>query len=607
MSRSLLQISVGPVQDFIAAARRTRDLWFGSLLLSEISKATAKEVEKNGGELIFPSPLESHDLDPDSDFNVANVILAEFNSEEEARNVSVRAKESAENRWNDFVKEAHDLLLNYVDEESWLKQKSGVIEFYAAWYPFDEEVNYKQARREVSRLLAARKGLRDFEVWEGKFGIPKSSLDGRRENVLKECDNAKKIGGVRIKKGEALDLVGCVKRAGGENKSFPSVTRIAVDPWIRGFARKENTRELLKDLRKQCEKLCKNKVLSKTDEKLRSYEDFPYEGQALLPQRYSDFEEGLSEPALSETVDAEVKMGEIMRKLSPLPLEPYLAVLVADGDRMGGAISALDTPSKHREFSKTLAKFAENAREIVRDYYGSCVYTGGDDVLAFLPLDMAVVCARKLHDAFGELWKENANCWGLKNTPTLSVGIAVGHAMEDLEDLLQFGRDAEKMAKKQSDGETDERNGLALTIRARGNSEMSIREQWKGSHDTPETAPLSELSLDERFLFWADRFANDEIPSKFPYELRSSAKFYEAWEEGTTLDKAMKFDIKRIFGRKDLKLDKVPHCRERIGQYIESALGGSYRSIERLAGELLIAQWIGEARERAGGESDDIV
>ena len=51
----LLAISVGPVQEFIAAARRTRDLWFGSYLLSEISRAVAKAVENQGGRLIFPA------------------------------------------------------------------------------------------------------------------------------------------------------------------------------------------------------------------------------------------------------------------------------------------------------------------------------------------------------------------------------------------------------------------------------------------------------------------------------------------------------------------------------------------------------------------------
>ena len=66
----LLAIAVGPVQDFIAAARRTRDLWFGSDLLSEISRAVAKAVEDQRGRLIFPADLKAE--------NVANVILAEL-------------------------------------------------------------------------------------------------------------------------------------------------------------------------------------------------------------------------------------------------------------------------------------------------------------------------------------------------------------------------------------------------------------------------------------------------------------------------------------------------------------------------------------------------
>jgi hypothetical protein len=40
-TQSLLLITIGPVQEFIAAARRSRDLWFGSWLLSELSKAAA--------------------------------------------------------------------------------------------------------------------------------------------------------------------------------------------------------------------------------------------------------------------------------------------------------------------------------------------------------------------------------------------------------------------------------------------------------------------------------------------------------------------------------------------------------------------------------------
>ena len=50
----LITLSVGPVQDFIAAARRTRDLWFGSYVLSEVSKAAALAFKNKGATLIFP-------------------------------------------------------------------------------------------------------------------------------------------------------------------------------------------------------------------------------------------------------------------------------------------------------------------------------------------------------------------------------------------------------------------------------------------------------------------------------------------------------------------------------------------------------------------------
>ncbi len=49
MTSHLIEIHIGPVQDFIAAARRSRDLWFGSWLLSELSKAVAKAIADEAG------------------------------------------------------------------------------------------------------------------------------------------------------------------------------------------------------------------------------------------------------------------------------------------------------------------------------------------------------------------------------------------------------------------------------------------------------------------------------------------------------------------------------------------------------------------------------
>lgn len=96
MTTHLLALTVGPVQDFIAAARRTRDLWFGSYLLSEVSKAAAKAVGDHVGinKLIFPAPNNDADLQRGSPLNVANVILAEVGDSDPAP-VAREAKEAA--------------------------------------------------------------------------------------------------------------------------------------------------------------------------------------------------------------------------------------------------------------------------------------------------------------------------------------------------------------------------------------------------------------------------------------------------------------------------------------------------------------------------------
>lgn len=605
----LLQISVGPVQEFIAAARRTRDLWFGSFMLSEISKAAAKAVKDAGAELIFPAPnVPGKDLEPDSDLNVANVILARASGDAKAMNaLAEKAREAAVARFKKFADEAFKKAERCIVKERWDKQVKDVIEFYAAWTEIGTgEGAYKVARQKVARLLAARKNLRDFLPHEGEFGVPKSSLDGLRESVFRVFRDGKvpPIAGLRLKEGEALDSVGLIKRIAGDER-FPSVSRVAVDPWVRGA--KEET---LRELTPHCEALVKAGAISR----VRGGEAFPYEGTAVLLSRHAAMLTECEDGDKEEAKAACKAIAEILSRLrlKDRPQEPYFALLVADGDRMGAAISEIDGIEGHQKFSSTLSKFAGVAREIVQEHSGVCVYTGGDDVLAFLPLDTCLSCARDLHDAFGELLKDYKSLKD-QRSPTLSVGISIGHAMEDLEDLLEFGRGAERVAKKGIEDEASrqgvDRNGLAVVVRSRGSGAVVVREQWGERTDERQykARPLAEVSLDERLHYWARLFSDGAIPNKFPYELRGNAAFYREWEAGEVLKTAMRDDIKRIFRRKDVNLSDEE--RNRVEKYIDAALCGSYhtdrrqnelvisrgdaRDIDRLSDELLIAQWIG--------------
>ncbi|MCK5904087.1 MAG: type III-B CRISPR-associated protein Cas10/Cmr2, partial [Gammaproteobacteria bacterium] len=52
--------TLGPVQSFVAQARRTRDFWAGSFLLSWLSAVAIKSVQVQGGTILFPKPNENY-------------------------------------------------------------------------------------------------------------------------------------------------------------------------------------------------------------------------------------------------------------------------------------------------------------------------------------------------------------------------------------------------------------------------------------------------------------------------------------------------------------------------------------------------------------------
>lgn len=539
----LLAISVGPVQEFIAAARRTRDLWFGSYLLSKISRAVATAVERRGGELIFPASSHAE--------NVANVILAELLAGE-PKDMAMKARQAAQQRWREFADEALGQASGVIRSDIWSDQVDDVIEFYAAWVA--TSADYRANRAMVMRLLAGRKNCRDFRPAKGRAGVPKSSLDGQRESVLNPPTQwpQRFRARLRIREGEQLDVVGLVKRVAGGNQPYPSVARIAADPWVRG------NQHRLSPVTSACEQLRTQEIVRRLDTTAYpQFAAFPFEGTAVYTSRHHEL--------MEETEATADQLRPLCEALARLPQpEPYLAILVADGDRLGAAISALTSPDAHRQFSEALARFAGEARKIVNAYNGVMVYAGGDDVLAFLPVDKCLECAQKLNVKFGELLV----AYG---APTLSVGIAIGHFMENLEDLLGYGRAAEKAAKE------PDRDGLAVHLHKRGGSPTRVRAKWS---EKPS----------ERLTRYAQLILSDAIPSKLPYDLRKLADLYQDWP-ADTVPQALRQDVLRVIR------DKQPRSGRQHMPEIEAILQGvtNAAALHRFAEELLIARRIAAA------------
>lgn len=620
MTPHLLVLSIGPVQDFITAARRTRDLWFGSHLLSEISKAAARTVASIGGQLIFPVPKNLAELDENSDLNVANVILAELPATLSPESLRHSAYEAARACWKGYAKLAKDTLskdavASFISGEIWADQENDVIEFYAAWTPLASPQHYQNARQHVMHLLAGRKACRNFAPAKGRAVVPKSSLDGAREtvlicgrsqhetrmlrsNFLQKDENKELAQRLRLSAGEELDIIGVTKRA-ATKETFPSVVRVAADPWIRGIE-KQGGKAIA--LLQQIAQKCRGAAFATGTGKRHYQRIFPYDGAILYPSRlasmmrpsknseqdFGEFSTLLSQEDQKALRDIKIRLEEL-QKPAPKGLgcgepDPYLAVLVADGDRMGKTISAIKSADEHRAFSRQLAQFAGEASEIVTAHHGCLVYSGGDDVLAFVPVDQCLDCARALHDKFEELtarWKDEEG-----KSPTLSVGIAIGHCLEPMEDLLGYGRAAERAAKE------PDRNGLAVHLHTRGGAPIKIRAYWS----------VDAQALDRRLQTWAELHQKDQIPDKAAYDLRVLAQDYHSWptstlEQQSALASALQSDALQMIKRKRGK-------RGDEGLTQLTALLHVVKSAEealQVADEIILAKRIAEALMQAAG------
>ncbi len=637
-SGTLILISVGPVQDFIAQARRTRDLWFGSHLLSEISRAVALSLSKEGAELIFPAfdrgsaellPCDGFErpasLNDDADedtsedaekvrgvwmtardgkppVNVSNKILALLPEGKDAAKCVKEARQAAKNQLNSFAKPVSERFGDALAPGSdliWEEQLDTALEYSAAWMSM-KGVDYKTARESLEQRLAGRKNLREFQAWtqQGTTARPKSSLDGARDSVLRESqpregkgrDKYRVYSQYRISKGEQLDALGLTKRAGGQPDQFVPIARVALASWIcaayqsnhRVFANLEGAahhhrlgrvqiggrdwlRPFVYDAQLFFEsrwKAIAEESASNHQDRVDLYEDIQkHAGKAL---------EQAGKSRLKAPHGREVKLGEP---------SPYVACLVADGDRVGGALDKMKTPKQHRTFSKHLADFAERARKIVEhDHKGVLIYAGGDDVLAFVCLADAVFCADKLQEAFktcmedakkklGPDWPTGDDGQDVP-TPTLSVGLGIGHILEGMGDLLELGRSAEKLAKGDGLPEKEQRNALGVIADKRSGGQHKWRARWDHG--------AVDAWLDALWLTY-DHNARG-VSSKKIYELRAMADRLPKHERLQKLENPdpgewyniLRRETQRILGRSGLGLASETNYEtvQSIGQAI---------------------------------------
>jgi len=372
----------------------------------------------------------------------------------------------------------------------WTEQVETFVEFLAAWVEIDSaNGGYAEARRRLEAAIAGRKNLRDFPAWrQQRLGAPPSSLDGARVSVLAEPKDRDPtvVRRYRLAVGEQLDAMGVIKRCGGGPDQFVPIINVAFANWL-GQAQLAGP-GLLDALAAACKDIGIARV-SRRD--LPCAKDFPFDASIMSPSRWKPvFDE------LSITADPQRWGEQFVRPLLRRCGEPYpyVACLVADGDRMGETLDRMVSADAHRKFSAALAKVPGEARRIVeQDHLGSLVYAGGDDVLAFVPVPMALACARALKDLFGSIMYHAFG--GDIAAPTLSVGIGVGHVMEGMGELLELGREAERLAKRDDADRRRDRNGLGIIVDKRSGGKLGWRARWDDWSGDPVARLLNDAAL----------------------------------------------------------------------------------------------------------------
>jgi CRISPR-associated protein Cmr2 len=139
---------------------------------------------------------------------------------------------------------------------------------------------------------------------------------------------------------------------------------------------------------------------------------------------------------------------------------------------MGAAIDAQTEPDRHRDLSRKLSEFAAAVQEIVTAHEGVLVYSGGDDVLAYLPVHKALACADALQAAFRQQMASFHTADGAQ--PTLSAGLVVAHYLDSLADALELARSAERQAKDKGG-----RDALAVTLSKRSGADRTVVGKWQ--------------------------------------------------------------------------------------------------------------------------------
>lgn len=150
---------------------------------------------------------------------------------------------------------------------------------------------------------------------------------------------------------------------------------------------------------------------------------------------------------------------------------PFYAVLLMDGDHLGSLFHGKN-PDEAQKLSEQLADFCKGVPDIIEACAGYTIYTGGDDVLALLPVSTVVKAACELET----LYRKSLD---LEPAATISAGIVFARFNVPLMDVIAEAHHTLDDIAKEEAG----RAACAVTVLKGGSDNVRWRGKWKQVDD----------------------------------------------------------------------------------------------------------------------------
>ena len=567
--RLMLMFTIGPVQSFIEAARKTEDLWMGSYILSYLIARAMDKIRGDDIELIYPAIGNQSPFDfwKQQDFatpSFPNLFLAIGNVKVSKDELVKRAKKAERTVKTEFERMAECVLDKaftkwrgtYVEDVC----KRQISDFFDVYWVITEETDqsYGEWYDHTAGSLAAIKNCRAF-VQSKEFGR-KCSLDGTREILhLRKDESVREamrwwqdFAGRKPKycrREEALCAVSLTKRMGrhflktqsefsaefsnNPLMSFPSTSEVATADFKERLQAKPSALGVYAKFFTEVKKL---RASNGREADIPIIRPLPKIGNL---QKNIDgewlYEETWNESYLERyyNIDAKKEKNQIQtckrlrqNLVQMLDGEPgrYYAAIALDGDNMGETIREAQSKEDHEKRSGGLIQYTNDARQILeQDHLGKLTYAGGDDLFALATLKDFLPILKALREKFPDF-------------TTASAGVCIAHNKVPLGDVLQQARRLEKVAKNEGG-----RDALGIALLKHSGNLSQVVTKWK-------YGDLDVLEISEELI---KLLYDNEISKRFLYDFRETfAKLIENEEDFRELGRHLiQAEFKRIMER----------------------------------------------------------